>query len=347
MYFYYLIFFLLVSFYFIGKDDKRRNTLFIITAVLLIGVAGLRGSHVDRDYVTYVDYLNDLGGRSLIMLEPTFFLFSYIALITANPPVTLFLIFAIIGVTLKFKAIAELTEFWFLSIVIYFSYYFLVHEMTQVRIGVCSGILLLAVKDIYNKNIRSFLFKVFIGTLFHYSFLIVIIFYFLNPKKINRVFFVLLILFSYVIFYGGVNTISLLKIVPIYFIQVKIDNYLLLMGDGNFVDINVINILMIYRICFMFVLLWKSEFLQTANKYSIIMIKLYSWSLFFLVFLAGMPVMAFRINQLLCIVEIILWPFLLYILKEKYLAVVIVILTALGMMSIELLYNHLVLAYFK
>lgn len=346
MFFYYVIFFLLLTFYLFGIEEDRKRIFFVLSALLLICVAGFRGSHVDRDYLTYVSYINDLDNKSMIMIEPTFFLISYVSLLTINPPLTLFLIFAIIGVTLKFKAISELTEFWFLSVIIYFSYYFLVHEMTQVRIGVSSGILLLSVKDIYNRKFPAFLLKIVIGALFHYSFLIFFIFYFINPQKLKPIFFYALIVLGYVVHYSGFNTISLLKIIPIYFIQVKIDNYLLLMGEGSFLDINVVNILMIYRIAFMGVLLWKYELLQKANKYAIILIKLYSWSLFFLVFLARMPVMAFRVNQLLCIVEIILWPFILYMVREKYLAVIIVVLTGLGMITIELVYNQLVLSYF-
>jgi hypothetical protein len=347
MYFYYLVFLLLVSFYFISIEYDERNLLFIFTATLLICVAGFRGSHVDRDYLTYLDYINDLDGRSLIMVEPTFFLFAQISLLTINPAVTLFLIFATISVSIKFKAITVLTEFWFLSVIIYFSYYFFVHEMTQVRIGVCSGIFLLTVRDIYERKFGSFFIKVVIGTLFHYSFLIVFVFYFIDPRRIKPLFFVGLIILGYIMYFSGLSTISLIKIIPLYFIQVKIDNYLLLMSKGSFVEINVINILVIYRILFMLILLWKADLLQSANKYSIVMIKLYSWSLFCLVSLAEMPVMAFRINQLLCIVEIILWPFLLYLIREKYLAIIVIILTGLAFMSIELFYNHLVSAYFK
>ena len=119
------------------------------------------------------------------------------------------------------------------------------------------------------------------------------------------------------------------------------------MDQGENLAINVFNILMILRVVYMFILIYKAEMLQKINIYSTVLIKIYSWSLFCLVLLASMPVMAFRVNQLVGIVEIILWPFMLYMFKEKYVIFPVVLLVALGMISIELFYNGLISAYLK
>ncbi|OXG08762.1 EpsG-like putative glucosyltransferase [Flavobacterium araucananum] len=345
MYFYYLIFALFVLFSLI-TDTKTKKSFFVFSTFLLIVIAAFRGDNVDRDYLTYISYLKDLDNLSLIQLEPTFFIIAHISLLLGSS-VILFIIYAIVGVSIKAKAITNLTQFWFLSLIIYFSYYFLLHEMTQVRVGVSAGILLLAVPDIYNRKLTPFLLKVLIGCLFHYSMIVFLPFYFLGGTKINKIFYLGGIIFVYVFYFLGLNVFSILSLIPLGFLQVKIDSYQILMDQDKNVEINVINILMILRVFYMIILIYKQELLQSINVYSTVLIKIYSWSLFCLVLLASMPVMAFRVNQLLCIVEIILWPFMIYLFREKYLMTSIVLLVALGMLSIELFYNGLISAYFN
>jgi hypothetical protein len=330
----------------LSAEDAQKRLLFVLSGVFLTIIAGFRSMNVDRDYGTYVGYIKNIDQISLVQLEPTFFLITKIAYLTIYPATTLFLIYAILGVGLKFKAISELTEFWFLSVIIYFSYYFLMHEMTEVRVGVGSAILLLSIKDIYNRNLLSFTLKLIIGTLFHYSFMIFAVFYLVNPTKLKPAFFYIIVGLSYLLYFSRFDSLTLVQLIPLPFIQMKIDAYRALMAGGEHLDINVLNVLMIYRLLFMVVLLWKYKLLAESNKYSLILIKIYCWSLFCLVFLASVPVLAFRVNQLLCIVEIILWPFIIYLLKERHLAVIIVVLTGLGMITVELFYNQLVLPYF-
>lgn len=345
MYFYYLIFALLFFFSFI-KENKTRFFFYIFSVVLLIIIAGLRGNYVDRDYMTYISYLEDIDVISLVQVEPTFFLIVHISLLVGSP-VILFLIYAIIGVSIKAKAIVNLTEFWFLSLIIYFSYYFLLHEMTQMRVGVSAGILLLTVPDIYNRKLGPFLLKIFLGFLFHYSMLAFLPFYFLEGKKINKVLYFGGIVLVYGLFFLGLNVFEILSLFPLGFIQEKLDNYQYLMSLGEHLEINVFNVLIFIRFLYMIILIYQTELLQKINVYSVVLIKIYSWSLFCLVFLASMPVLAFRVNQLLCIVEIILWPFILYMFKEKGVALLVFFLVTLGMMSIELFYNGLISAYFN
>jgi hypothetical protein len=346
MTFYYSIFLVLFAFYILSAEESQKKLLYVFSALLLIIIAGFRSIHTDRDYATYVSYIQKIDQLQLVQLEPTFFLITRIGYTLGNPIMVPFVIYAILGVGLKFKAIAELTEFWFLSVIIYFSYYFFLHEMTEIRVGVSSAILLLSIKDIYNRNLLPFVLKMVLGILFHYSFLVFGAFYLLNPRRLKPVFFYLIITLAYLLYFSGFDSLMLIRLIPLPFIQMKIDAYRSLMAAGNHLAINVLNVLLIYRLIFMGILLWKHKLLESFNKYSTLLIKIYSWSLFFLVFLASMPVLAFRVNQLLCVVEIILWPFILYLVKEKHLAVILVVLTALGFITMELFYNQLVAPYF-
>lgn len=52
---------------------------------------------------------------------------------------------------------------------LYISFYFVLHEMTQIRAGVVSALFLLAVYYIAKKEKRKALLLIIVGSFFHYS----------------------------------------------------------------------------------------------------------------------------------------------------------------------------------
>jgi len=346
MWFYYAIYsFLVVAFYFAIKYERPKS-VFIGCIVLLICIAGFRPSTCCRDYLNYVDYYYDIDTISSSFLEPTFFFISKISQVIFDSPLGIFLIYAIMGVSTKGLAFIKLSNFYLLSLILYFSTFFLLHEMTQIRVGIASSVLLLSIPSIYERNWFKFFLLILAGTLFHYSFLIFIFFYFLNPYKINPLFYIGLLVFGFLTYLSGVNIVSLLTYIPISFISEKVEVYNNLREMGVDTEINVFNILVILRIGILSVFLWKWPVLYEKNRYSIILIKIYAFSIFFFVFLSSLPVMAFRVRELLGIVEIILVPFFIYLIKEKYIAFIITLLIGLLLMSIEIWYNGIINNYF-
>ena len=346
MWFYYAIYFSLVIAFYIAIRYDKQNYVYIVCLLGLSLISGLRPSTCCADYLNYVDYYNDIDNRNIIQLEPTFFFISKTVKFIFNSSIGLFVIYAFLGIFLKGLAFKKLSRLYLLSLVIYSSTYFLRHEMTQIRVGIASAILLLSIPTIYEKDWVKFVLLLITGTMFHYSFLIFSFFYFLNTKTLNPVFYVGLLVTAYLAFFLKINVISILGAIPIEFISGKISAYSNLLEAGVDTKINVFNILIIFRICFISILIWKRNFLYKKNKYSIILIKIYAFSVFFFVFFFSLPVFAFRMNELIGVVEIILVPFIVYLLKEKYIAFIIVILTGLMFMSIDIWYNKMISTYF-
>ena len=114
---------------------------------------------------------------------------------------------------------------YFLSVLTYFSYFFLLHEMTQIRVGVASGIILLSVPDIYNRNAKAFAFKNILAILFHYSASVFLLFYFVDGKKINAKVYIGLILAAYLLHFAHVRLIDFLTLLPIEAFVSKIETY--------------------------------------------------------------------------------------------------------------------------
>ena len=303
------------------RINKKTLVLFTV-ALLLIFIAGFRPIGLDRDSPNYVSLLNiPFSQANFLDKEPAFWMLVEInrVLFSSNER-TFFLIFAIIGVSLKILAINRLSSMPFLSLLAYICLYFILHEMTQIRAGVASGIFLLAIQDIVNRNFKKFIIKVLFASLFHYSAIIMVPLYFLNPRKISIIYFLLPItglLFAY--FNFNLSKILLANFVGILpeFLAYKVRMYLSLLELGVHSEINILNI----HYSFLLIVLYFGLFCGVTNRlkspYDILFVKILSIMLFTFYFFSPVPVFAFRISEFLGVILIILIPHLLLTFKQK------------------------------
>jgi hypothetical protein len=346
MWFYSVVLLFLIVVLSAGYFFKVPKESYWTCIALLMVMAGFRQEACCNDYAIYVDYYHDINNIPLTFLEPTYFLITRISRELWNGPAGIFIIYAIMGVGLKGIALPRLTKYYLLSLVLYFCSFFLLHEMTQIRVGVASAILLLSIPSIADRNWKQFLAYMIVGTLFHYSFFIFGFCYFLNPRKINPVVYLGVILVTYVAVLAGLNLTTIFEFVRLGFISNKIETYKKLLEQGMFDGIMLLNPLLYLRFVVLAFMMWHYDILMQRNRYSIILIKLYAFSIFFFIAFADLPVMAGRVSQLFGIVEIILVPFVVYILNPKYLSVGIVILFGILIMYKQLYYSELLNSYF-
>jgi hypothetical protein len=346
MWFYYVVFFALIVTFVVSNYYKKEQKTIVFVYAFLMLFAGLRPGDCCNDYWNYVELFKTSRSIGLFQLEPTFFVIVAITNLLSTGTTGFFILYALVALLLKYFAIRRLTQFHFLTLIYFFGYFFLVHEMTQIRTAVATGFLLLSIKDLKERTAFKFYLKIFLGSLFHYSFLFFGFFYFLKPKTYNPILFCLLPLVGYVMFFGGINLVKIFDLIHLQFLSEKINAYKSVLEVGGFSEINVVNTLMIVRILFLIFLSINHKKIYESNEYFYILLKIYSFSLFFFPALADLPVFAFRISELLGIVEIILIPFVLYFIKPVPVAVTAVILIAFGMLSFQLFYAHLIFDYF-
>lgn len=356
MFFYYFIFFLiLVSLFAPQANEVQQNFIFFTIAVVLILIAGLRQTGVDNDSLTYVEVFNSVGSpvsyfkdyQDNSFYEPAYYLIPSVVLTWLNLKVVwVFLTFAIIGVTIKFVAISKLTDFTFLSVLVYFSHSFMLHELTQIRAGVASGILLLCIIEIEKRNLFRFLLLMCTGILFHYSMVVFLPFYFLNSKTINKKVYMAVLFVPFILHFLKIDVINILKIFKLGVLSQKIQLYNDLLDVGVFNQINVFNTVSLIQVFLCSIFVIKSDLLFKHNRYALLLVKIYCFASASLVIFSNIPVLAIRISELLYIVQIILLPFMLYIIRPKYVAFLFVIVFALTFMSINLLYVGILRPYF-
>lgn len=314
--------------------EKSRTWVMPIVFLILFLFAGSRGLHVDRDYTTYITYFDGLLGNdinyftleNIAFCEPAFYFIPYFCklLIGQNYYYLTFSIFAFLGVYCKLRSF-YLSNSWFLSSIIYLSSFFLLHEMTQVRVGVSTGILLLSIRSIVDRNFPKFIGFILLGCLFHYSSLLFIVAYFIGEKSVNRW------------LYGGLLTVSillglmhkdLLGVIDISFVSDKVAIYLEHNKSGTF-KINVWNYGFIINMLFALVFLLKLEHFTAKNRYFPILYKLHVISIFTFVSLSSVPVFAFRISEVFGVVQFCLFPCIIFLFDKRFVGYLFIILLSL------------------
>jgi hypothetical protein len=328
---------------------KRNVKLFVFTiGLLLVVFAGIRGAAVDRDYNNYVSYFelaspfrDYLTGAASFINEPAAnIIASVVKDWFGGSSVIFFIIFAILGITIKIHALSKLSEFLSFSVLIYFTNYFFLHDMTQIRAAVSIAFFLLSLDSIYRKKLGSFLLFVFMGALFHYSILVTIPLYFLNVQKLNRAFYALLLIGITVLGWAHVNIFNTVFVPIVSRVSPRFAAYtkLILAAD-------LYNPLYIIRVAICLFLIWKAELLAPRNKYFIILLKINIISLCLFSLFSSVGAVAYRLREFLGVVEVILLPMIPYAIKERKFAIAVVVVLSLVILLGYLFQIHIVGPY--
>jgi hypothetical protein len=325
------------------KTNKITQSFFFLV-ILLILLAAFRDGNAVRDYNGYVSVYKK---ESTYLIEISFYIIAWLVNhVFFNNVIFLFVIYAILGVSLKAKAIRELTALYFLSLVIYISSFYILHELTQIRAGVAAGFLLLCIKPVYERNLRKFLLFASCAVLFHYSALPIYFLWFLKGDRINKYFYAAIIPFSYIFYFSHIDLVKLIiQFIPIAYIQKKYAAYVYLQtiaaGDAK---TNVFNYVFLAKCLIYYVILWKSNLIKTQNKYITLLLKIEALSLVCFVLFSSIPVISSRVNELFGVVEIILIPMIYYVFRQKLFSTFIVTFIGLCFLLISIFYTHLIIS---
>ena len=152
-------------------SPRRSKALFVFCGICLIIIAGFRDGSEMPDYATYQGlYDQGISYNFMYLIELSFiYIVKLSHLIASGNAVVLFVIYAILGVSLKLYAITKISTLYFFSLVIYISNYFILQEMIQIRAGVATAFILISLVFVYNRNLKLFLASIGLAIFFHYS----------------------------------------------------------------------------------------------------------------------------------------------------------------------------------
>lgn len=311
--------------------------------IILICIAGLRNGNVVHDYKEYLNIYSNIEDYNTI--ECSFRLIRYFVKTWFNHPIGLFIIYAILGVVLKLKAICQLSSLYFLSVIIYISNSFLLHELTQIRVGVAAGFFLLALKPLAERRFKKFILYILLASFFHYSALILFAFWFITNKKINKkewYFYLFLIPLGYLF---GTFTYNILIYIPIESIRLKLEMYKSLKESGavGFSEANLFNPYFLFKCVIYYFLCFRYQYLEKCNEYFSLLLKIYGFSLFVFPAFSFIPIVGYRLSELAGCVDILLYPLLIYCFNPKVIAKGIVISIGLLLLLVNIFHKQLIL----
>jgi hypothetical protein len=338
---YFVIFALIASFTFSRAGWQRK--LLVVGGVLLFLIAALRGPDIDRDYRGYLEYYQAVVSDDFKNVEPAFIVVVTTVDGVFGHSIMLFVIFAFLGVFIKLYAIDKLTPYKNLALLFYYVYFFLLHEMTQIRVGVASALLLLCIQPIKQRNAWLFLLWAGLAILFHYSALVILPLYFVGAggRDLRRYAFLLPI--AAVMYSINFTWIPTLDLLPIGLIKLKLTSYAV---NDSVVPTNVFNALFLLRCCMAYLLLWLAHDLTKKSNCFPVLLKIYFISLFVYIAIARIPAVGSRVSELLNIVEVVLFPTLLLGTRQRLVVHWLLVILSLAYLVYFLLFAHLIQPYF-
>lgn len=312
--------------YHISEQDKKK--LYWGTAILLVLLAGFREVGIDPDSGNYEYAFHHYDDDRLSgAIEYSYFVISAILRAMVEDVHILFVFYAFFGVMLKFIAFRKLSELWFLPVLVYLSFIYELHEITQIRTGVMSGLFLLAIPAMAERKWIQAILLLALGTFFHVSALILFPLLLLSNKDMSpkrRMLWMMAIPCSYVIYFLGSN---LMVHIPIPYIENKIANY---EQNKDVVEssLNVFSPLHLFTILIYGYLMYFYDTIKEHNKYLSLQLKIFTLSIVAFTAFAFLPVLANRVSYLLRIVTIILFGNIYYTILPKRAGIVAVLLVA-------------------
>lgn len=343
MWVYWGVFFLIIIFgsVFKYKLTKKSAWLFFLLWFVLFFLAAFRAEGVDNDYANYLMTIKDKWG----ITEPSFYMISYVCYDLLGSTKLVFVVYALLSVSLLFLSLKKLTPFFFLSLAIYFSTSYVVHDLNAIRAGVAVGFTFFAINYwIENKIWKTFFFLA-LATFFHISFAMFFIFYFLlKDNKKYLTFFTLLVPIAYVIYFIKIDALSLLLMIPIPQVQ----SMALAYNEWNkdlVSTVNVFSVLVLIKLLIFITLTIFKEPLSNKFKGFYLYYKMYSLGLFMLIFLAALPGAAFRVSDMLWISECVLLPMLVVLINPRWVVTILIIFLCLFMVWLNYVQSDFVRPY--
>ena len=333
--------------------NNNNNTAFFLYGLLLIFLvifAGFRGEYVSRDYQNYISFFNQIkAGQSVSVINDLGFTYiSRLAFLLSNTYIYLFVIYASIGVSVKLFSFYKILgiRFSFLGVIIYFSNFYLLHEMTQIRVGVATGIFLISIRYIINRQFIKFLICLAIAAFFHVTILLVLPLYFLKFERVKPVFWIGLLSLNIVFFLFNVSFLDIIQVfTPDSFAsKVKVLNSTMLESQGS-TNIRIFNRFLMYLILNLF-LLYYWKLLAQKSKYFVFLLKASFISLSIAFFLYDSYVFAYRLSEIIGVVQICLFAMIAYLFNNRVFGAGMVLLLALFLLLINIGFTGLLQSYY-
>ena len=336
----YILYFLVIAALAIQYEFQpfESSVPLVILVLALAFMAGFQANGVTKDYDNYqasfegIYEITASESGGLYIYEPGFLavvLFCRI-LFKENYGLACFAVFAFSSVLLKIISIKRTPYNPYLVILFYLTGYFVLQEMTEIRIGVASAIFLIGVIYYIRGNTAAYIGLILLATCFHYSAILYLVTLFFRRSAFNYYIFGALLALALVLGFVQVPVLDFLG----GFVDTSVNRVavqLELVQKGYITEINVFNVVNLFGIaCCSYFLLFVPKKVLLSDKYLTFFLKCYILAIFLLSLLSGVASIAFRVSELFGVVSMFLYAGLVKHLPfSKFNIFVLILISAL------------------
>lgn len=315
----FIIIFICISFSFIEERFQQRDKilLYAFIGMIMIFIAGSRSIYDTPDSDNYESMYYSVRSLDNNLREPTFTFMSY-CLNTAGFGINaLFFAYAILSIPIRLCAIWKMSKLPFLTLGVYISFYYQLHDLIQMRCAVASALFLLSIYYRIEKKLYLSIGCILVGTLFHYSALAGLVIFFFGNKELSTFqcwILYLIVPLGLVFFFAGLDISHLL---PDELGGNRLEAYRKLKDKGLEDDFDswifYKNPIILANICLYYGCIYYHEILTRFYKYTPIMLKIMAFAFICMLTLGNISsVLASRLNEYFEIVSIFLWTATIY-----------------------------------
>lgn len=301
--------------------EIHKIVILAVLATLMVLLATTKSIDHTADGTIYehIFYNND-EILTQLTTEPTFLWLSRLVLALGGGLIWMFLIYALIAIPTKLKALYGMTPYIFTALIIYIPIYYELHDLIQIRAAAACAFLLLALNPLSNKRYWIATLLMIIAILFHYSSVVFIPFLFIGNRQLgynSRLAVACVIPVCFVIYLMGKDLFSL---IPSSFMGGKLDYYQKTSEKGEWeMALLYKNVYFMLKVAMMYLCLYFYNHIVENNRLAPLLLNLFLASILSPMLFSTIPVIASRVSDMYGIIDCIVFTFALYLFSPKYL----------------------------
>lgn len=336
-----LILILVAGFSFL--ENEKPATRFVVYAsvvLVLVLMAGFRPVGIDKDSLQYYGYFL-YGANDYV--EPSFILISNITEFLFSDVRGVFLIYALLAIPLKCFAFTRLSNEFFLLLAVYLSNFYILHDLTQIRIGVSFAFIFIGFYHLTKGDRMKYFLMVLVATFFHYSAIVTLVLLFFRNKELKTWMLIILWLLPIGTLAYGMLNIDIISLLPIDYLQERLEVYESLRDKGLAGDekLNLLNAAIVLKLMVYYFLLWKYNIIKEKCNYLPLLLQSFAMSYLCLGLFSFLAVLGARVSEIFCFVEILMVPLIIHAFEPKWVGRLFILIYAVGIFLINVMYAGL------
>lgn len=293
---------------------KISNQLLVIFYVALVILAATRPERT-ADTNNYVNAFKD--GDISDRIEPMFAFIVWFVHLFPYPVMVGLTIYAFFSITPRFYFIRKQSTNIWASIMVYMSYCYIAQDIIAIRSAVASALVFFVVLFKMQNKPWYMVGTIVIATLFHYTALIFLIFFIINPEKKRRGLYLAILIGSYLLYFTGFDIrviFPFLNYLP--FLDYNLNDYYNSTAEV-FGTLNGPQILRLTT-CLLF---WAYvDKIKNSHPYALIYLKMFTISLCMFPIFSSIATMGYRLYEIFASAEAIGIPLcFMAVLEKRYL----------------------------